>query len=329
MKPAEELKKRISLILFAVLFSGCAADQLFDQSRGLSGYIAVSTVTTAQTTVPAIPVGPGVIALFSPTGAFVRLIKDYFQSSEYVNGMTYSPAGFLFGAVEGSDRIELFNLTASTSTSFVTNANFASGPMRAMAADSSNNIYLVKGSGNQIEKADSSGTRVGAPFIGTTTTTGGTTCTLNAPWGIAFVASQNLLLVSQFRTSGGTMVQYDTSGNCIRSIATAPYDSNFPTSIAYHSATGKILLARMNDHRIYATNIDGSGSTQIYLNTTRINTPTAMTVDNSGYVYIGSSGTDTVEKFTFDGTTLTPVSTTPLINLSIYAVNPTAVVVIP
>jgi hypothetical protein len=61
-----------------------------------------------------------------------------------------------------------------------------------------------------------------------------------------------------------------------------------------------------------------------------INTPRAITVDSSGYIYVGSSGTDTIEKLSYSGVgSATRALTGALIGPGIYSQNPTSIVVIP
>ncbi len=320
------------MVMFSLFSVGCTEkSQLFDQltasTSSLSGYVVVTTTTTAQTTA-AVPVGPGVVSLFDNTGKFVSIVQDYFSSSEFGNGLALVPPYSLYVGIEGTDRINKINLNTSVASS-ITNPNITSAPLRQMTSDSAGNVYIIEGSTNTIEKIDADGTRVGSPWVNTTTTTGANTCTLNTPFGITYVPNSDYIVVSQFRTSAATMVVYDTQGNCIRSVATAPYSTNFPTAIAWHSSTSKLIVARMGDHSLYSTNLDGTGSALAYLNSTRINTPTSIAVDASGYVYVGSSGTDTIEKMSFSGSTLTPVASSPFINMHVGVVNPTAIVVIP
>ena len=124
---------------------------------------------------------------------------------------------------------------------------------------------------------------------------------------------------------------YDSTGSsCVAHITAAPLNGGTPTAVAYHAATNKILVTFATTHAIYAFDPDGTNATQIYLNSTVINTPRALATGANGSIYVGSSGTDSVEKLSWNGTgTASRVGSIALIGPGLYTQNPTAIVVVP
>lgn len=309
-------------------FMGCAGQRFFDQLSSYSGYILVSTVKTAQTTTT-VPAGPGLLTLFDPQGRLVSVVKDYYSSGEYINGMALASATRVLLSTDGTDRVEVLNLLNSIIDIFTNNSQITGAPMRQMTTDTSGNVYIIENNGatSQIEKADSSGIRVGNPFIATTTGS----CNLNAanPFGVTYIPNSGNLAVTLFRNTAPTLFVYSASdGSCVSTVSSVPFDSGFPTAIAYHPQTNKLLVVRFSDNKIYSTDTSG-GSASLLLTSTRIGAPTALFVDSQGFVWVGSSTNSTVEKFSFDGTTLSFMTSSPLINTSVYVQNPTSIVVIP
>lgn len=318
----------VILVLPLCLLSACKGQKYFDQLANYSGYVLVSSVKTAQTT-SAIPSGPGTLTLFDAEGKFVTVVKDYYSSSEYINGVTILNGRRILYSIEGTDRIEALNSSLLTLDVFSNNANLSGSPVRHMTSDSSGNVFLIENNGatSQIEKLDSTGGRVGAPFISTTTGS----CDLSSanPFGITYIASTGNLAVTLFgNTSPGLYIYNANDGSCVSAISTSPFDSNYPSAIVYHGSSGKLLVGRFGDNRIYSVDSSG-GSASLLLTSSRIGGLTALNVDSHGYVWVGSSANSTVEKLSFDGSALSFVSSTPIINTSIYSQNPTSVVVVP
>lgn len=58
----------------------------------------------------------GSVALFTPDGVFVRVLRDYFETAEVPEGLAIIGAASVLINVDGSDRLEIVNpLTAAYS----------------------------------------------------------------------------------------------------------------------------------------------------------------------------------------------------------------------
>lgn len=311
----------------AVMISACAGDKLFDQltvqSSGMSGYIAVAGGATTLT-------APGTIALFDSNGTLVRQLRDHYADSEVTNGLAIFGTT-IFALVDGADRIESINPSTGVAAAFANNPQIA-GNLRQLAADTAGYLYIVEsntGTGNrgQIEKIDSSGQRVGSPFINTDTGAA-PACALQTPYGVAYLPTVDRIVVTNF--GAGNLLFYNaTTGACVLSVANALYSAGNAAAVVYHPLRNKLLITKVGADTIVTANMDGTSPTTAYNNTTRVQDPYAIAVDSAGYVYVGSAVQDSVEKFTFDGTTLTPVSGGPFIQTGIYVQNPNAIVVFP
>ncbi len=307
-------------LVITFMIAGCAGENFFDQltvssAESLSGYIVVSSSSAVAGTVGS----SGAVALFDPQGVFVRSLRDYYDTVEVPQGLAViGPTSVLIN-VDGSDRLELVNpLTSVYSTYSV--SGISATPARQMAVDSNNNVYVAEYNLNTIEKIDSTGTRVGSPFISS-----GGGCTMSNVWGLTYVSSTDRLVVSNYSNSNLLFYNPNT-GACASSVTNAAFGSN-TTAIAYHAQTNKILTARITGEQIYASSAAGASPAVVYLNNSRVNDPYAIAVDSNGFVYIGANGQDTIEKFSFSGTTLTPVLSGPLIGPNVYTQNVTQIAI--
>jgi hypothetical protein len=310
--------------VLSVLVSACAGDKYFDQlmaqSSALRGYIVVAGSTTINT-------APGTIALFDTNGTLVRQLRDHYTDVEVTTGLAVFN-NLIFALIDGSDRIESISPFTSDYANFNSNPN-VTGTFRKMTVDSSGYLYILEsntgtGSRGQIEKVDPNGQRVGSPFINTDT---GTTpaCALQTPLGIEYLPTTNQIVVTN---NAGNLLFYNAStGACALSVNNASFTAGNPYGVVYHAPTNKLLMAKIGTDTIIASSITGTGPITVYNNTTRVLDPYAIAVDADGFVYVGAAGQDTIEKFTFDGTTMTPVSSGPLIQSGIYTQNPAAIAV--
>jgi len=315
----------ICFYLMAILISACAGEKYFDQltarSSALRGYIVVAGAATAVT-------APGTVGLFDSAGNLVRQLRDHYTDAEVTSGIAIFN-NTIYNLVDGSDRVESNNPQTSAYTTVVNNPNIAA-VFRHMTVDTSGYLYILEtntgtGGRGQIEKADlTDGTRIGAPFINTDTGAA-PACALQVPQGVTYVPSVNRIAVVN---NAGNLLLYNAStGACAASVNNAQFTGGNPRAIVYHAATNKYLIAKIGTDNIVTANVDGTSPTVAYSNATRVLDPYAIAVDADGYVYVGSAGQDTIEKFSFNGTTMTPVSTAPLIPAGIYTQNPTAIAV--
>lgn len=318
----------ISLWSIAALIAACAGEKALDivpTNGDFTGYIVTTTVATDPAT------GPGLAALFNPAGQLVRIIRDYYATSEFPTGSAFVGPDRVMLSVDGSDRMELWSLTTGSLISPITNSNLGSttAPLKQIVRDPvDGSIYIVEPTPNTVEKftvsANGGYSRAGNPFIATTTST----CVLAAPWGITINPNTQRVYVMNSAAAGKIAV-YDKDGNCVQYITSAPLTTNTPQSIAYHSASNKLIVGFIGNHAIYSMNLDGTSPQQIFLNAAIINTPRAIATDKDGYIYVSSAGTDTIEKLYYDGgLSATRALPGPLIGPSITSQNATSVMVI-
>lgn len=306
----------------------CAGGKSLDIVPGdgdYSGSIVVTTVATDPST------GPGVASLFDPSGKLVKIIQDYYAYSEFPTGSAFVPPDQVLISVDGADRLELWSLSKSALLYPVTHAGLSSSPLRQIARDPiDGSIYVAEASANTVEKftlnPNGGYARAGNPFIAANV--GG--CSLATPWSIAVIPdSQQVAVLSSPSGGSGRLSIYDKDGNCVRHLTTAPISANAPQGLAYHRPSGKLILGFVTNHSLYSIDLDGTGATLIFQNSTIINAPRSIAADKDGFLYVTSSGTDTIEKLSYSGTgTASRATAGPLIGPGITSQNPTSVMVI-
>jgi len=308
-----------NLIYFLVLAAICGCDG--DRARILEspiGYVAITNVSVSPAT------GPGMVSIFNTQGELVSILRDYYSSgTEYPSGITYLGNFMLAVTIDGADRIEIINFVTGVSSS-LTNSNLTAAPLRHIIVDNDNSLLVTESSTNTVEKFDASNSRVGNPFLATTTGA----CVLTSPWGIGINKLDNTIAVISSAVSGRFSL-FNPDGTCNTHVTTAPFNSGTPTGIAYHAPSGYWIVTFATTHAIYAVNAIGGGAIQIYLNSSIINTPRAVACDSTGNIYVGSDGTDTIEKLYWSGSGLaTRALAGPFAGPNVYTTNPVAITVI-
>lgn len=318
----------IVLGLFGVLTLnlGCSGTKAYDgistpvASTSYHGQIIVTSITTEPST------GPGIASLWSSGGVFISTLRDYFSTGEWASGSAFISPDQILLLIGNGTRIEKLNLSTSINTNFYVGTRLNGTPNRSLVRSTvDGSVYASEQTANTIEKFDANGNPIGAPFIGTTVTTGALTCTLATPLGMAFIpTNENVAVLNTARLN-----IYAKDGTCVGTVTTAPFSTNAPTAIAYHAQTDKLLVVFATSHAVYACSPVGTGCVQIYLNSAVINTPKAIATDSDGAIYVGSSGTDAIEKLSWTGTGNAVRSLTgSLIGPSVFTQNPTAITVI-
>lgn len=333
-------KMSILFTLFIASTFGCGGDKAFDGGQSLSslsdyaGYIVVASVTTEGADGPS--AGPGQVTLFDSKGNFVRKLRDYTLSTEMPVGLAYDGNGNIYIAVDGSDRIEVHNILTGVTSTFGPVAGLSGNPIRDMVRRPSDGSLLVSEwtTSQSIEMYTPTGTRVSAPYI-TSSTTGAATCNLSGPYGMAYIPTLDKLAIISHPAgaASGRLSVIDISTatpSCDYHVTTAPFNANTPMAVAYHTQTNKLLVTFATGNTVSACNVDGTGCTTIINSPTIVITPRSITTDSKGYIYIGSTGTETIERYTWTGSgvaTRDPAGG-PLIGPRIESVNPSAILVI-
>lgn len=288
------------------------------QATNYSGDIIVSTITTEPAT------GPGLVTIFSPTGSVISTLRDFFSTGEWASGSGFYPPSTLYVAVEGTDRLESIDLQTNVVTP-ITNVQLSATPLRQIAVTSTGNVFVAESNQNTVERF-SNGKRDGNPYIPTTVGS----CVLSTPYGVAVNSANGDIAVVSSPGAAGRLSIYDSSGGCRAQITTGTIASGTPAAIAYHAPSGKYLIASATTHAIHAYDSLGATAELIYLNSSIINTPRAITTDANGFIYVGSSGTDTVEKLSWSGSgPAVRVGNGPLLGPGIFTQNPTSITVVP
>ena len=307
-----------TLLLAAMTVVGCSSDDAALLSD-LSGYVIVSTATTGPAT------GPGLASVFDSDGNLDMVIQDGFAGgTAYPSGTAYLGNAVVAVYEEVNESLEKINLLTGDVVS-ISDPNITANPIRQLAGDSEGSVYITESNLNTVEKIDSDGDRVGNPYIATTTGS----CVLASPWGIAHDTDNNRIAVISSAASGRFSL-YNSDGTCNTHTTAAPFNSGTPTAICYHALSGKFIVTFSTSHAIFSVSATGGSGTQIYLNSSIINTPRSVGCASDGSIYVGSDGTDTVEKLSYDGTGVaTRALPGPFAGPGIYTQNPTSVTVIP
>ncbi len=315
------LKIALSISIIAMtLLSSCMGTAPFTNSTSYSGNVIVTTIATDPAT------GPGLVTMYNSSGAVVSLLRDLYSTGEWASGSAFVAPYTIVTSIQGTTRLELTDIRTNSIASIVS-VSLTSAPIRQVAVDGAGSMWVVESAVAQqdVEKFTASGQRVGNPFIPTTVGA----CVLATPWGITYMPNTGYIAVISAAAAGRLSV-YDTNGNCINHVTAAPLNAGTPTGVAYHPTTGMLIITFATTHAIWAMNYDGSGATQIFLNSSIINTPKAVAADAQGNIYVGSNGTNSVEKLYWSGTgTATRVLSGPFAGPGAYTQRPTSITVIP
>lgn len=323
MKPRDETKNSnvfrvmLAMLLACVLFAaGCEGDAPADilSARDYTGYLLITSVTTDPAT------GPGLATMFDPTGDLYKVIADYVASgTTYASGAVFRAPNMLYLTVEPSERVDYISIDTGETEYSYSNSNMTAAPLRQMAYSGyDQSIFVSESNINTVEKLSSNWQRVGAPFIPASVTTGATTCTITTVISMAVIPEDGRIGV----LTSNRLNIYDKDGNCLVTVSGAPVNASTPWGLAYHPTSGKFLITRVGDHSVWSIDPDGTNATQIYVSATFINTPRAIDADDDGYIYVSSSGSDTIEKLYYDGTGVaTRALTVPLIGPNVFTQN--------
>lgn len=328
----------IALILFLVSQIGCSGNIPFDQLAASQSVIASGSIiitSNANGTT-----GPGIISVWTSSGALDRVIYDYTKvTTGYASGVAFIAPTQIFavsdtGGGASNDFLDLFEYStpfANPTNLFSTlSSGAATTYMRqmAMVTDSVSDRYyafIAEAGSNRIARLSSPISSLN--FTRDYNFAANGTCTLATPYGVSYIASSgNLAVVSSAAT--GRINIFDLTGTCIGSTSM----TQFPTGAAYHAVSDKVLVTYATNSSISAHNISTgaqSPASAIYTSPAQLNTPRAIATDEDGYIYVGSDGSDQVVKLYWDGVTATATYIGTIIQNSVFTQNVTSITVVP
>lgn len=154
----------------------------------------------------------------------------------------------------------------------------------AIAADSSDNIYVSDHENNRIQKFNSDGVYQSKIALAS-----------GPAYGVAVDNSGNVYAVN----GSGRIEKFDSSGTKVGSTWSSTYDEI--RHVAFDSTTNSIFAARYDDKKITKFDLDGNYVSQFSLSWK----PMGIEVDNDGNLYISRPDSNNrVYKYTPDGTLL-------------------------
>ncbi|MGE4131641.1 MAG: hypothetical protein AB7F86_08375 [Bdellovibrionales bacterium] len=287
----------------------------------------VTTTTPSQT----------VAAFDLNTGSFHHLVVDYgiLSPGDSPVAIQEYDADNMLVVVENTlgRRVDLVRKDGSSFQTYLVNSTALNAVLRSVRMASDGSVLISKSSA--VEKFNSARGRVtqGAnPYVNAPAGSCATSTTLIS--SIEVYPNDKILIAHAAATPNNKIslissTGYAAAGDCLAATA-GPTTTALPSGAVFHPSTGKTLVAfgstTTASNFIYSYNVNYtsnsiSGATAVYTDTSIVNGPSAMTVDSdTGNVYVasGTSTFNTVEAFTFSGTTLTRIGSKPFIGPNIY-----------
>jgi sugar lactone lactonase YvrE len=258
------------------------------------------------------------------------------EINQPTGGVKQDAAGNLYIAAKGNDRIRLVNTSGTISTiAGIAFAGFSGDGGQATAAelnspfdldvDSYGNIYIADAGNNRIRKVNTSGvisTIVGNGTAGSTGDGGAATAAeVNNPDGIAidiygdiFISEQGGNRIREINTSGviSTVAGNGAAGYTGDGAAATAAELNHPYDVEV-DAVGNLFIGDANNHRVRKVNTSGVISTFAGNGTSgnngnggqataaELTTPTGVTIDAQGNLYIVDAGVSVIRKINTSG----------------------------
>lgn len=343
MRALKNLNKPTVIFLFLSIIGCGASENSFDQlgsntaTEIPSGSVIISSNNNGTT-------GPGLITVWKPDGEFDRVIYDYTKvTTGYASGLAFVSPSKIFaitdtGGGASNDFLDLFDYFTPFANPINLFSNLASGGattyMRSMAlvTNSSLNqhyVFVAEAGNNRVTRLSSpiSDSSSGLNFVRDFNFANNGTCSLTTAYGVAEIpTSGNIAVVSS--AASGRLNIFDQAGTCIGSTAL----TNFPTQVAFHALSGKLLVTNATNSSITAHSISNgalSPATAIYTSAGILSTPRAIATDAEGNIYVGSDGLDQVVKLYWNGVAASASYIGTFISPSTFTQNISSIVVVP
>jgi hypothetical protein len=308
------------LILFFLLLS-CNHNSNFEAvtdtpDRAVSGDIIVVSGGTVLTTVTPFPLHK--VALFSEHGVFKRFLYEATGIEFLYGGTLDSITGDFLLSVDSVDRIDKVDLNSFIRTSALIDTNLNGTTMRAIESLSDGSIVAAE-STTVLEKYSAAGVRATAPFP----------ITIPTPINNIKKISGGRFVVT-FTTNPDAPRIYTNAGVLSATFPiTSPCTNNCDPFDVVELSDGSFVINSRITHGLYLYNSSLVYQGVLYLNTTIMSAPSAMTLLNNGNLLVCNTNYNTCEEFSISGLTATRVGSRALIDNVSAVRQPMSVMVIP
>jgi hypothetical protein len=276
--------------------------------------IVVSGGTVASTATP-FPLHK--IALFSSEGVFKRFLYEARTGEFLYGGAIDSITNDLLFTVDTVDRVDKIDLSSFQRSSALLDTNLTGTTMRATASLSDGSV-LVAESPTVLEKYSSAGVRASAPFPITLPTA---INNIKAISGDRFVVT--------FTTNPDSPRVYSNAGILLSTFpTTSPCTTNCDPYDVVELTDGRFVVNSRVTHGLYLYSSTFVYIGVLYLDTTVLNSPSAMTLLANGNLLACNTSFNNCEELLISGNTATRVGASALINNASAVRQPLAVMVV-
>jgi hypothetical protein len=336
------------VIAVPLLLSRCGGGAEETSSSTSGQYIYITSGNTFAGTGITTSTAANTVAKYSSSGSFIGVIRDYNDAISFTGD---TPTGIvaygndLLVGVENATttafrRIERISADGSSVGTFLMNStafNAANRVIKDLFLSSDGGFLVSKGTTSAnavIEKFNSSKARITISGSAYVTAPAGSCATAQTQFSRIVTGPSGTIVAAHAAATTNNKVLlisstgYSSGADCLSAV-TGPTANHIPTSLLYHSSSGKLFVAYGSStgpvHDIYSYDITAtaiSNPVLAYSNISILQGISAMAQGPDGSIYIASANTgfNTIEKFTYDSGSglLVRATSTPLIVSSIY-----------
>jgi hypothetical protein len=309
------------LIISLLILASCNSENHFEAifespDKAISGDIIVVSGGTVATTATPFPLHK--VALFNSEGVFKRFLYEATTNERLYGGTIDSTTNdFLFG-IDTVDRVDKIDLNSFDRSSAILDPTLTGTTLRTLSSLSDGSIVVAE-SPTVIEKFSSAGVRAAAPFP------------IAIPTAINSIKtiSGNRFVVT-FTTNPDAPRVYNNSGTLAATFpTTSPCTTNCDPFDVVELPDGRFVVNSRVTHGLYLYSSTFTYVGVLYLNSSILNTPSAMTVLGNGNIAVCSTSFNNCEEFSISGNTATRVGTSALINNTSAIRQPLSIMVVP